>query len=62
MAFKLSRTGATYSFQPVELTLDLTPEQQQRVFNITGQCLQKIQLTAADMRYIIAKAGEPKAQ
>lgn len=48
----LTKTGTTVQFQPVVLSLDLTPEQRALITRTIGQCPQKLELTAAELKLV----------
>jgi hypothetical protein len=48
----LTKTGTTVQFQPVVLSLDLTPEQRALITRTIGQCPRKLELTATELKLV----------
>lgn len=46
-------TGTAVAFQPVILSLDLTPEQRAVVLRATGQCPAKLERCASELKVIL---------
>ena len=50
----LTGTGARVQYEPIQISIDLTPEQVTLISRVTGQYTSKLELTASDLKVILA--------
>ena len=58
LGFKLrkipTQTGLKAQYEPILISIDLTPEQRAMIQKTTGQSVSKLELTADEMKVILA--------
>jgi hypothetical protein len=49
----LTPTGAKVQYEPIQISIDLTPEQAAVISRVTGKLTSKLELTASDLKNVI---------
>jgi hypothetical protein len=50
----LTQTGPKVQYEPIQISIDLTPEQRALISRVTGTYTSKLELTASDLKVILA--------